>query len=95
MRIFADVFHLDIVIMRKRVYLVVVAFFTIFAVTAQQFDIQFDDRVYVDGIASVKLLAKADGDTEIKCPRCGMINRLSVSDGGEPKKEPVQPDDER
>lgn len=42
-----------------------------------------------------KLLAKADGDTEIKCPRCGMINRLSVSDGGEPKKEPVQPDDER
>ena len=41
-----------------------------------------------------KLLAKADGDTEIKCPRCGMINRLSVSDGEEPKKEPVYPDGE-
>lgn len=52
-------------------------------------------KIHFRCIGCNKLLAKTDGDAEIKCPRCGMINRLSVSDGGEPKKEPVQPDDER
>lgn len=42
-----------------------------------------------------KLLAKTDGDTEIKCPRCGIINRLKVSGEDEPKKEPVDPDGEQ
>ncbi len=76
MRIFADVFHLDIVIMRKRVYLVVVAFLTIFAVNAQQFDIQFDDRVYADGIASVKLLAKAD---QLSAPVATLGDTFNIS----------------
>ena len=52
-------------------------------------------KIHFRCIGCNKLLAKTDGDAEIKCPRCGMINRLSVSDGGEPKKESVQPDDER
>lgn len=52
-------------------------------------------KIHFRCIRCNKLLAKADGDTEIKCPRCGIINRLSVSDGKEPKKEPVYPDSER
>lgn len=36
-----------------------------------------------------KLLAKTDGDTEIKCPRCGIINRITVNADAKPKKEPV------
>ena len=52
-------------------------------------------KIHFRCIRCNKLLAKADGDTEIKCPRCGIINRLSVSAGKEPKKEPVYPDSER
>ena len=28
-----------------------------------------------------KLLAKTDGNTEIKCPRCGAINKLNALTG--------------
>jgi len=28
-----------------------------------------------------RLLAKTNGDTEIKCPRCGAINRYIVASG--------------
>ena len=44
-----------------------------------------------------KLLAKSDGggDTEIKCPRCGIINRLSAFEAGKQEEKPDDSDREQ
>lgn len=57
---------LSMVAMRKRVRLIsVFILFGCFAVNAQQYDIQLDNAVYTDGIASVQLLS---GDDQLSEP---------------------------
>ena len=77
--IFAEVFHLYIVMMRKWVYFTFFTLFAVLFVDAQQFDIQLDNKIYADGIASVKLLSSNDQLSDPVAP-LGDVFHLSFDD---------------
>ena len=59
----------------KNRYLLVAVFFMAKEAVMKKYKISFRC------LGCNRLLAKADGDTEIKCPRCGMINQLKAFTG--------------
>ena len=56
-------------------------------------NLNFIDSTTLGTFVKILKMAKTDGNTEIKCPRCGAINRYSASDNTiecEPKEKSDQ-----
>lgn len=62
--------------MKKVVCMGFLALFVVLSSSAQQFDIQLDDKVYVDGVASVKLLSSKD---QLSAPVATLGDTFNIS----------------